>query len=165
MRAVALSLLLAGALGTELSAQAHPGADQAVRVLVEQFAREFREASDPKAIAMLFRPDGEVANLAQGWTRRGRADLERLWTSGFERHRNFPRDVRIHSIRFLAPNVALVDGSLERGAGHDPDGEAVPPWRELFSMILTEQNGQWLIAAARAGGWNPVRPAPDTRRP
>lgn len=164
MRALAFSLLLAAALASQLSAQAQPQAEPAVRAVVEQFAREFREARDPAAVAALFRQDGEVTNLAQGWTRRGRAELEQLWTNGFERHRSFSRDVQIQSIRLLAPNVALVDGSLERGAGHDASGQPVPPWREHFTMILTEQGGRWAIAAARSGGWNPVPPTPESPR-
>jgi uncharacterized protein (TIGR02246 family) len=158
MRFLASSLLLVAALAAELPAQGHPGAEQAVRAAVERFARGFRDASDPAAVAALFQPDADVRNLAQGWTRKGTAELERLWASGFERHRDFPRDVRVQTIRILAPGIALVDGSLERGAGQDPGGGAVPPWREYFSMVLMEQDGQWYIVAARAGGWNPVDP-------
>lgn len=165
MRISALSFLVIAVLPGTVSAQAGLDAERGVQLLLEKFAQEFRAAGSPAALAALFLPDGEVKNITDGWTRRGTEELERLWAAGFERHRGFSLDVRIHSVRILAPGVALVDGSLEREAGRLPDGQPVPAWREHFTMLVLERDGRWSIAAARAGGWTPVDPGLPTRPP
>lgn len=123
-----------------------------LRETLAQFRAEFSAASDPAAMTGLFTQDGRVVSLEKGWVRKGSAELEALWASGFERHEPFPRDVVYTDTRALSEDVAVVEGRFERGSA-EIDGQLVPAQQELFTLMMIASRGRWRIAEARAGGW------------
>ena len=121
---------------------ATPSADEtAVRAVVQRYV-EAREASDSKAIEALFTEDADQL-VSDGTWRRGRDTLVR---GMLESSRRNParRTIDVESIRFLSPEVALVDGRyVQKGADGGKD-------REMWTAITLKRiAGSWRIAAIR----------------
>ena len=121
---------------------AAPSADEtAVRAVVQKYV-DAREARDPKAIEPLFTEDADQL-VSDGTWRRGRDALVR---GMLESSRRNParRSITVESVRFLSPEVALVDGRyIQKGAEGGKD-------REMWTAItLKRVAGGWRIAAIR----------------
>jgi uncharacterized protein (TIGR02246 family) len=121
---------------------AAPSADEAaVRAVVQKYVNA-REAKDPKAIEALFMEDADQL-VSNGTWRRGRDTLVR---GMLESSRRNParRSITVESVRFLAPEVALVDGCyIQKGAEGGKD-------RQMWTSItLKRVAGGWRIAAIR----------------
>ena len=143
-RALALSALFMTLQPTSLVAQepAAPSADEAaLRAVVQKYV-DAREAKDPKAIGALFTADADQL-VSDGTWRRGRDALVR---GMLESSRRNParRSITVESVRFLSPEVALVDGRyIQKGAEGGKD-------REMWTAItLKRVAGGWRIAAIR----------------
>lgn len=140
--AAALVLLLVGTVPA-----AKPGGsgaeEKAVRAAGEAFLAAV-ERKDAKAAAECFTPDGDWINPA-GQLVRGREAIRRE----LEQHLAEPGRGKVVTsnlqVRFLAPTVALVDGTSD----HVP-AEAGPPVEHRHSVLAVKQDGRWLIAAVRA---------------
>jgi len=53
------------------------------------------------------------------------------------------------SIRFLKPDVALVNGSFEVSGLQGLDGKELPVRKGLSTNVLMKQGDKWMIAALR----------------
>jgi uncharacterized protein (TIGR02246 family) len=101
-----------------------------------------RGAEDPKAIESLFTPDADQL-VSDGTWRRGRDILVR---GMLESSRKNPakRSIKVESVRFLAPDLALVDGryiQLGRAGAND---------RQMWTTIVLKRTAEgWHITAIR----------------
>ena len=121
---------------------AAPSADEtAVRAVVQKYV-DAREAKDPKAIEALFTEDADQL-VSDGTWRRGRDTLVR---GMLESSRRNParRSIIVESVRFLSPEVALVDGRyIQKGAEGGQD-------RQMWTAITLKRGTDgWRIAAIR----------------
>jgi uncharacterized protein (TIGR02246 family) len=144
-------------VGVPLLAQDRPpatGDEAAIREVVRKYV-EAREARDPRAIGALFTADADQL-VSDGQWRRGRDELVRGMLES-SRKNAARRSIRLESIRFLAPGVALADGRYtQAGAADGKD-------RELWTtLLLTRDAKVWRIAAIR--NMLPAAPAPATGR-
>ncbi len=115
--------------------------ETAVRDVVRKYvnARELRDAS---AIEALFTSDADQQTTSGEW-RRGRAQVV-PGTLESSRRNTGTRAISVEFVRFLTPDVAVVDGPYEIGAA---DGAG--PRRMRTTIVLTRASGQWRIAAIR----------------
>jgi uncharacterized protein (TIGR02246 family) len=144
--------------GGPLLAQGPPPSSRdeaAIRELVQKYV-DAREARDPKAIASLFTGDADQL-VSDGTWRRGRDELVRGMLQSSARTGGHRR-IAVTSIRFLAPDVALVDGRYRQAGlvtGRD---------RELWTTLLLRRDPTgWRIAAIR--NMLPTAPSPPANRP
>jgi uncharacterized protein (TIGR02246 family) len=144
VRAYAVASFIAGglALGVSLFAQAPaPKDERAVRQIVNKYV-EAREAQDAKAIEPLFTSDADQL-VSDGTWRRGREALVR---GMLESSRKNPakRSITVESVRFLTPELALVDGryvQLGRAGAED---------RQMWTTIVVKRTAEgWRITAIR----------------
>ena len=72
----------------------------------------------------------------------GKPDL----TAGFKAHlRNAQKIQTVQRIRFVRPDVAIVDGTFEY------TGTAIKPYpKGLQTVVLTKENGRWVMTAVRS---------------
>ena len=145
----ALSLLLVSTLAlSTLAAQVvEPSAEAAVRSLIARYA-DARDARDEAAIAALFTPDADQYTTAGEW-RRGR---DRVVAGTAESTKQNPGDRRIdiQAVRFVTPEVAVVDGRYVIA------GSSLERW----TTILVRRDGPaWRIAAIRNMAPTGSRPA------
>ena len=120
---------------------AQSGDESTVRAVVQKYV-DAREARDPKAIEPLFTEDADQL-VSDGTWRRGRDTLVRGMLESSRRN-SAKRSIAVESVRFLSPEVALVDGRyIQKGAEGGKD-------REMWTAItLKRVAGGWRIAAIR----------------
>ena len=126
--------------GPEMQAQT-PGrgsADEAaVRTVVTKYVAA-RESRDPRAVAALFTADADQYTTGGQW-RRGR-DQVVPGTAESSRQNPGVRSIRVESVRFVTPDVAIVDGPYEI------TGSDVRRWT---TIVLEREPDGWRIAAIR----------------
>jgi uncharacterized protein (TIGR02246 family) len=113
-------------------------ADQAaVRDIVRRYTQA-RELSDPKAIEALFTLDADQYTSSGEW-RRGMAQLVKGMLETSARNPG-TREITIAAVRFVTPDVAIVDGEYTTG----------PDARRLWTTLTVKRDGRnWKIAAIR----------------
>ena len=116
--------------------------DQALRKLGQAYRVAVRNA-DAKAVAALFAPDGDFID-AGGRLVKGRDAIEKDYEAYFAANGKTRLKTRRVAVRFLAPNVALVDGISE--AVPPPPG---PPVVSHYTVVVVKQDGKWLMQHVR----------------
>ena len=122
------------------AAQTRPGNaadDAAVRDVVRRYTQA-RELNDPKAIEALFTEDADQYTTSGDW-RRGMSQLVKGMLETSARNPG-TRAIAIAAVRFVTPDVAIVDGEYKTGT------DARPLWTTL---IVRRVGGGWRIAAIR----------------
>lgn len=126
--------------------------DVAVRDVVRRYV-DAREAQDPKAVEGLLTRDADQL-VSDGTWRRGRDDLVQGMLAS-SRKNPARRSIKVESVRFLAPDVAMADGRYTQAGG-----SAVKD-RQMWTTIVLKREGQnWKIAAIRN-----MLPAPPPSEP
>lgn len=122
--------------------------EQAIRKLWEQVVAAYNRG-DARTIAQLWAQDGDAMDV-DGSLFRGRAEVENLFAEIFSSSRERRASSPVTSVRFLKPDVAIVDGSYEISGRRSPAGESLPIVKGLFTFVATKKEGQWVIVALRA---------------
>jgi uncharacterized protein (TIGR02246 family) len=123
--------------------------DAAVRDVVARYVAA-REARDATAIAALFTRDADQLVSSGEW-RKGRDEVVKGTLASSQRTGG-TRTIKVETVRFVAPDVAIADGRYEitGGAGGD---------RRMWStFVITRTADGWRIAAIRN-----MLPAPPTQ--
>jgi uncharacterized protein (TIGR02246 family) len=101
---------------------------------------------DSHALAMTFTEDADFTNVA-GTHAHGRSNVESFHAPLFagifkESHQT----AEIRSIRFLKPDLAVVDVDWKMTGARSPDGTPRPERRGLLDWVMARQSdGTWLI--------------------
>ena len=113
MKKLALLVCAAGFVLISTSARAQPPGDlSSEQKAIEESARQFvnaYDAGDAKAIAALWSEDGEY--IVDQKTVKGSEAIKRMYDEFFHVNPGSKMEVRIESIRVLAPTVALEQGT------------------------------------------------------
>lgn len=116
--------------------------EEAVYTVIDKFEKAFN-AHDAKAIAALYLPDAEIVD-EEGNVYLGRAEIEAVFAALFEDSPECKMETSIESLRFVAGNLALEDGTAI--VVHVPDE---PAERTRYTVVHSKQGGQWMMASAR----------------
>jgi uncharacterized protein (TIGR02246 family) len=125
--------------GASVAAQsnARPADEAAVRDIVRRYT-EARELSDPKAIEALFTSDADQYTTSGEW-RRGVPQLVKGMLETSARNPG-ARSIAVAAVRFITPDVAIVDGEYKTGTDA----------RQLWTTLTVKREpGGWRIAAIR----------------
>jgi uncharacterized protein (TIGR02246 family) len=144
MRVLAMTCLCGLLTVQSLSGQqpaSRSGDETAVREVVGKYVHA-RELRDANAIEALFTRDADQQTTSGEW-RRGRAQIV-PGTLESSRRNTGTRAIKVESVRFLTPDVALVDGPYEISAS---EGAGVRRMRT--TIVLTRESDGWRIAAIR----------------
>jgi uncharacterized protein (TIGR02246 family) len=123
---------------TAVRSDSNPDA-QAIAQLLERFIKTYN-TRDAKALSELFAPDAEIVD-DEGTLTRGREAIVARFAEIFRDGKSGTLDVTTESLRFLAPDLAIEEGTATLAA---PSGE--PPETNRYSVIYTRQGGRWLHA-------------------
>ena len=122
------------------TARGQEKAEDIIRATLQSYATAWN-AADAHGIAALYTLDADYTGYGSVMTR-GRADIEAryagLLAGAFA---GTQLTVEMSSLRFIKPDVAIVDGSLDLTA-HAPDGTPQVS-KGLFIAIMTDDDGQW----------------------
>jgi uncharacterized protein (TIGR02246 family) len=131
-----------------LWAQAQPKVSDADSSSIKQVVAGYSEAfnhHDAHASAILFAEDADFTNL-RGAYRHGQKDIEQIFVSLYAGMlKNAHRTDTVKNIRFLTPEIAVMEDFWEITGSKTPDGLDNPDRKGLFGWVLTKVNGQWKI--------------------
>lgn len=114
---------------------------------------------DADALAALFCSNAELVDDA-GNVFSGRDDIQAIYVKFLESFPEAQMDLDIESVRFVAPGVAIEDGTRTVVTG---EGTNVATNR--YTMVFVLQDGQWLIASARELAEDPQPTAGERLEP
>lgn len=118
-----------------------PADDQAIRKAVVSFSEAFNK-NDVNALLALWTEEGEFLHES-GRTYRGKAQLKAMLTKALANFKGCKQSIKVESIRFIRPDVALQDGvSTSRSADGASDVGK-------FAAIWVKQDGKWLLSQVR----------------
>lgn len=100
---------------------------------------------DAKAIAAHFTEDAEYVDYATRVVR-GRAAIEEIYKNFFDDNPSASMKLRIDSIKFLSPTVAIEDGIISLQKSQDSEPIGMP-----YTAIHLKENEKWLVASVREG--------------
>jgi uncharacterized protein (TIGR02246 family) len=130
------------------SAQSPANASEADSVAIKQVCGEFSERfsrHDAHGVAMTFAEDADFTNMG-GRHSHGRADIESWFASLFRGNlKDSSRTDIVKSIRYFTQDLAEVDADTVISGTKAPDGSEIPPRKGLMIVLMTKQNGHWLI--------------------
>jgi uncharacterized protein (TIGR02246 family) len=137
MRWVGLWLCLAAAVPAAAQTSTVPADEAAVRAIVERYTSA-RELNDPRAIAALFTADADQFTSSGEW-RRG---VDALVKGMIETSARNPgvRAITIAAVRFVTPELAIVDGDYKTGTSNQ---------RLWTTIVVKREPAGWRIAGIR----------------
>ena len=119
------------------SPAANAADEVAVRDVVQRYTQA-RELSDPKAIEALFTADADQYTTGGEW-RRGMSQLIKGMLETSARNPG-ARAIAVAAVRFITPDVAIVDGEYKTGTDA----------RQLWTTLTVKRDARgWRIAAIR----------------
>jgi uncharacterized protein (TIGR02246 family) len=129
-------------------AQNQSNATDADSLVIKQVCADFSEnfsRHDAHGVALTFAEDADFTNM-RGVHSRGRADIEKWFASLFRGNlKDSLRTDTVKSIRFFTPDLASVDAETMITGTKAADGSEIPPRKGLMIVLMTRQNGRWLI--------------------
>jgi uncharacterized protein (TIGR02246 family) len=151
MQRLGLTLLactfVIGAIGSASASQAQDEA--AVRTLGDNFAKAFLQ-KNPEQRASLFAENGTFVTPVGDFLQ-GRAAMVKDF--GSEAQAVTPTTQAAFSnyrVRFIKPDLAVVDALLTLHNINGPDGSVIPVIPVNFFYVASRHGGQWLIEDGRA---------------
>jgi uncharacterized protein (TIGR02246 family) len=152
-------LLLAGVLAIsgcsppppppEEAAETAPMSDEdMIRARTDEFEQAV-SAADAKAIGALFVEDSDLVDQA-GVMHHGRAAIEDRYQKLFDgAYKGAQANLEIGSIRFVRPDIAVIDGTYELNGMKSPEGLPLGIVRGMFTNVSVKQDGQWMLHCSR----------------
>jgi uncharacterized protein (TIGR02246 family) len=123
--------------------------ERAVRDLVSRWDAAYRSL-DAGALAALETEDFEMVNRLGWWTPfKTREDNERMWAWTFKTIYNGKPGPKhtVERVRFISPDVAIVQAHGDWPALALPDGTAIPPHGEIVTLVVVKKKRGWLVAS------------------
>lgn len=121
---------------------------EAIRKLHADFAAAW-DRDDAKGMAACWAANGDLVNPF-GRVAKGRRAVEQLLAeehSGFVKNTQFAS--RVEAIRFLKPDVAVVDVSWLITGAHAADGTELEPVKGTYAAVMCKSKGRWEVSASR----------------
>lgn len=119
---------------------------------------------DAHVFASAFAEDAEFTN-DRGVGADGRYRIEQFHAQAFQKMFGKSHlSVEVKRIRFLKPDVAVVDVRWEMTGALTPDGTAAPNQTGLFALVFTTSGGPWVITVMHTIDLTPVPAAPRADR-
>ncbi len=129
--------------------QAEGNDEKGVRDYIAQWNGAYT-AMNAKDLAALETPDFEIIDRFGHWVKsEGPEYNERLWAMTFtDVYRGKPGPARsVESIRFMTPNVAIVEARANHPDGVTlDDGTHIPPFWEINTYTLVRTEAGWRVA-------------------
>ena len=136
-------LIAVGVVGAQ---QENTTDKRAIEALVTQFMDAWNQ-HDAHTFAALFAEDADFTNV-RGTHAHGRAAVEEFHAPMFATiFKGSHQTGQLRSIRFLKPDIAIVDMDWEMTGAATPEGAARPPRKGLLDWVMVKADGRWLIAA------------------
>lgn len=136
----------------------------AIKQVCADFSGSFSR-HDAHGVAMTFAEDADFSNM-NGRHTHGRADIE-TWFAGLFRGnlKDSQRTDMVRSIRFYTPELAEAEAETVITGTKPADGSELPARKGLMIVLMTKQNGRWLIGSFHEAEYPVPRGAASTSKP
>lgn len=122
--------------------------EAAIRAAVEK-AESAWNAGDPVAFANSWAENGDFVTIT-GVMVKGRPALQKHFSQLFSgAFKGSHSSLHVDSIRFLKPDVAVLDAHVEITGRHGPNGNELVPIRGLVTEVIAKQSGNWAFVSYR----------------
>jgi len=129
-------------------AAAPDGNERAIKALLESFAAKWHD-SDAHGLSMFWSADGDFIN-PDGLVLKGRREIEGFYSQAFSMgYAGSKAAATVDQIRWLKPDLALVDGAFEITGATGSDHRQLPAEKGRYTVVLKKENGHWWIVANR----------------
>jgi len=119
-----------------------------IRARTDEFEQAVSSA-DSKAIGALFIEDGDLVDQA-GMMHHGRMAIVERYQKLFEGpYKGTQANLEISSVRFVRPEIAVIDGTYELTGMKSAEGQDLPAVKGMFTNVSVKQNGQWMLHCSR----------------
>lgn len=118
-------------------------AEAAIRQSANTFTEAFKH-QDAEAIANLWRPHGIYVDET-GEEHQGREEIQKVYQAFFTEHDRPEIELKIDSIRFVTPDVALEQGT----AAIVPPPLGGPATSRYSAVHVKQEDGRWLLDSVR----------------
>lgn len=128
----------------------------AIQQVFTEFYQSFSR-HDAHAASLVFAEDADFTNM-RGVHRRGRKEIED-WLAGLFKGalQNASRTDTVRNIRYFSPELAAVDADTVITGTKAADGSEIPPRKGLMVVVMSKQNGRWLIGDFHEVEFPPAR--------
>ena len=123
--------------------------EKAIRATADEFVKAFN-AGDAKAVGALWAPDAEYTDES-GQSFQGRAAIEKEYADAFKQHLGAIMTVKIESIRFLGPDIAL-----EKGVARVKSPGGLADTAARYTVVHAKRDGQWIMVFGRDAPYVPA---------
>ena len=120
--------------------------EKAIRATADEFVKAFN-AADAKAVGALWAPDAEYTDES-GQSFQGRAAIEKEYADAFKQHLGAIMTLKIESIRFLGPDIAL-----EKGVARVKSPGGLADTTARYTVVHAKRDGKWIMVL---GGTPPM---------
>ena len=142
---VLVALGISAAPGANVDVE--PAADKAAinAVVTDRFLAGWN-THDAHLFASAFAADADFTNV-RGVGASGRENIEQFHAQAFQKmFMQSHLTAELKRIRFLKPDIAVVDARWEMTGALSPNGAAIPVRAGLLDLVFTSSGGVWLIA-------------------
>jgi uncharacterized protein (TIGR02246 family) len=141
-------LTLVLVLGLYTTGHAQTEADERkIRAIAVRWEQAWN-SHDMKALAVLVTDEADFVNVgARHW--KGRNEIQAEHAARLGQFRESVWTNKGVTVQFLKPDIAIVHITWSMRGDKDPDGTARPPREGLFTWVVVQQGGDWLIRAAQ----------------
>jgi uncharacterized protein (TIGR02246 family) len=131
-------------------------------VLTDRFLAGWN-AHDAHVFASAFAEDADFTNV-RGVSVSGRYQIEQFHAQAFQKtFMHSHQSAEVKKIRFLKPDVAVVEVRWEMTGALTPEGNPIPMRSGLLDLVFTSSGGHWLISVMHNTDLTPVAATPPDR--
>lgn len=154
--AVVISIGLAQAAFANESA--NPREDAAIKKIVADFSNGWN-THDAHAMCTSIAEQVEWVNW-RGEPLGTRQEVEEEHAKLFaDLYKNSHRTDEVKSIKYISPELAVVDDYWSMTGAKKRDGSDWPYRAGLYSFLMAKQNGRWMVIVSHAADFNAAAPA------
>ena len=123
--------------------------ETAIRATADAFIKAF-DRGDAKAVGALWAPDAEYMDES-GQSFQGRDAIEKEYAEAFQRLHGAIMTIKIESIRFLGPDIAL-----EKGVARVKSPGGVADMAARYTVVHNKRDGHWVRVFGRDAPYVPT---------
>jgi uncharacterized protein (TIGR02246 family) len=130
------------------AARTRAGDEAAIRNMLTDFTVHWHD-SDAQGLAMFWTPDGDFIN-PDGMYLKGRQQIQGFYAQAFSMgYAGSQATATVEHIRFLKPDLALIDGKFGISGAVSKDRQPLPVEKGYFTAVVKEESGRWWIVSNR----------------
>ena len=143
---IVVSVFAAAQSAAQTASSGAPNDEDSIKTVMTATTDAFSR-HDAKAWVKFCTPDAQLVTV-RGESMKGIAEIEEGLTMIFQtRGRNVTLKTLETAVRFIRPDVALAHVTNELSGLVGPEGQTLPPHKELSIRVLVKDQGVWRITA------------------